>query len=334
MAKKDKKSKKKGQKACEEHACDCGCGHECTCHDDACDCDADGWAAGLTPEERAVWDVLDAVPAVDAFARLADECWRAGWGAGADWALTCVLSEDEAASALPHLGEGGDACPIAPGALSEDAAARVAGRLVLVSAAGALMRNVATDVPRTVGIVRVSDDAASACVVWSLVDGGAPTPALSLHLACHALASAPRVVLSAPAPAATALTYVLPLDDRAFTRVLWKAQAQCCTAIPGGVGVVADAACGAGDGAFCAQVAGKAAPGGVAVLAHRGLVVTGAGFDDVLRRVSCVEAAAGIYRDARVMNGGSDVFRQTISDARLRQIASASGVVLREEFLN
>ena len=168
MAKKDKKSKKKAREACEEHACTCGGDHACACRDDACDCGrGDEWAAGLTPEERAVWDALDAVPAVDALARLADECWRAGWGAGEDWALTYVLGEDEEPSALPHLADGGAVCPIAPGALGEDAAARLGGRLVLVSAAGSLMRNVATDVPHTTGLVRVSEDATCARVAGS-----------------------------------------------------------------------------------------------------------------------------------------------------------------------
>ena len=46
-----------------------------------------------------------------------------------------------------------------------------------------------------------------------------------------------------------------------------------------------------------------------------------------------VEKAAGVYAQARAMNGGSDRFLNTIPDEGLRGIAAAYGLPVNEEYL-
>ena len=64
-------------------------------------------------------------------------------------------------------------------------------------------------------------------IVWGLVGGGRPTSELPTHLAAHELKKemtngTNRIIYHAHPTNLIALTFVLPLEDKAFTRELWE----------------------------------------------------------------------------------------------------------------
>ena len=71
-----------------------------------------------------------------------------------------------------------------------------------------------------------------------------------------------------------------------------------------------------------------------AVWAHHGLFVSGPDFDTAFGLMHTIEKAAAIYAEARMLNGGSDEFRNTITDDGLRAIARDFKLDINERFLD
>ena len=69
------------------------------------------------------------------------------------------------------------------------------------------------------------------------------------------------------------------------------------------------------------------------VWAQHGLFCSGADFDATFGLMHTVEKAAAVYAQARLLNGGSDAFPNTIPDAGLRAIAETYHLPINGEFL-
>ena len=125
-----------------------------------------------------------------------------------------------------------------------------------------------------------------------------------------------------------ALTFVLPLEDRVFTRELWEMATECPVVFPEGIGV-----------------AGWMVPGGreiaeatsclmerynVAVWAHHGMFCSGEDFDLTFGLMHTVEKSAEIL--VKVLSIRPDKL-QTIKPQEFRDLAADFKVELPEEFL-
>ena len=76
-----------------------------------------------------------------------------------------------------------------------------------------------------------------------LVNGGRPTSELPSHLMNHQVKKKAtngeyRVIYHCHTTNVIALTFVLPLDDKVFTRELWEMATECPVVFPDGIGVV------------------------------------------------------------------------------------------------
>ena len=138
-----------------------------------------------------------------------------------------------------------------------------------------------------------------------------------------------RVIYHAHPANIIAMTYVLPLTSRDFTRILWQSATECPVVFPGGVGVVPWMVPGGADIALATSELMKEFD--AAVWAHHGLFCSGPDFDITFGLMHTIEKAAEIYVKAMSMGQG---IRQTITDDNLRAIAKDFGVTLREEFLD
>ena len=138
-----------------------------------------------------------------------------------------------------------------------------------------------------------------------------------------------RVIYHAHTPSLIALTYVLPLEDKVFSRVLWESATECPVVFPGGVGVVEWMVPGGAEIAMATSELMKKYD--AAVWAHHGLFCSGPDFDITFGLMHTIEKAADIY--VRAMSCGQGI-RQTISSDNLKAIARDFGVELREEFLD
>lgn len=141
-----------------------------------------------------------------------------------------------------------------------------------------------------------------------------------------------RVIYHAHPTNIIALSYLLPLDARTFTRVLWKAMTECVVVFPAGVGVVPWMVPGGADIARATSEQMKTFD--AVVWASHGLFVSGADFDSTFGLLHTIEKAADIYGRARAMNGGSGEFLNTITDEGLRQIGREFNVKINEAMLD
>ena len=121
--------------------------------------------------------------------------------------------------------------------------ANLGGEFFLVTAAGAHMRNVALDPDTGAGIVEVNAAGDAWRIVWGFKNGGVPTSEFPSHAAIQSVrrettGGTGRVLYHAHPANVVALTNVLPLDARTFTRALWKMLMEAMIAFPKGIGVV------------------------------------------------------------------------------------------------
>ena len=127
-----------------------------------------------------------------------------------------------------------------------------------------------------------------------------------------------------------ALTYVLPLTDRDFSRALWQSATECPVVFPEGVGVCPWMVPGGADIAMATSEKMKTYQ--AAVWAQHGLFASGPDFDITFGLAHTIEKAAEIY--VKVLSAGQGRIRQTITDDALRAIAHDFGVTINEEFLD
>ena len=137
-----------------------------------------------------------------------------------------------------------------------------------------------------------------------------------------------RVIYHAHPANIIAMTYILPLTSRDFTRALWQSATECPVVFPGGVGVVPWMVPGGADIALATSKLMKEYD--AAVWAHHGLFVSGPDFDTAFGLMHTIEKAAEIYM--KVVSSGKPVL-QTIRDEDLQAIADEFGVKLNQAFL-
>ena len=126
-----------------------------------------------------------------------------------------------------------------------------------------------------------------------------------------------------------AMTYVLPLTDRDFSRALWKSATECPVVFPGGVGVVPWMVPGGAEIALA--TCEKMKQYDAAIWAHHGLFASGPDFDTTFGLMHTIEKSAQIW----VLQKSTGLPEtSTIRDDELRAIAREFNVTLREYFLD
>lgn len=266
---------------------------------------------------------------VKRYIRTCNDGWLQGWHERNGGNLTYRLTKDEVAEMKPYF----DAQPrewVNMGVTGEN----LAGEYFLATGSGKYFRNVELDPEDSICVVEINEKGDSYRIVWGLVNGGRPTSEFPTHFMNHSVRVAAtngacRVIYHAHPANIIAMTYVLPLTDRDFSRVLWKSATECPVVFPGGVGVVPWMVPGGADIALA--TCEKMKEYDAAVWAHHGLFVSGPDFDTAFGLMHTIEKAAQIWV-LQKSTGLSEL--QTIEDDELRAIAVDFKVQLREEFLD
>ena len=269
---------------------------------------------------------------VRGFVRLCNDGWEQGWHERNGGNLSYRMRPEDVDTARKFFDK--EPRPWVPLGVE---APTMGGAYFLVTGAGNYMRNVASDPSRNIGIVELSAAGDAYRIVWGLDDGGRPTSEFPTHVMNHAVRAeatdgACRVIYHAHPTNIIALSYLLPLDARTFTRVLWKAMTECVVVFPAGVGVVPWMVPGGADIARATSEQMKTFD--AVVWASHGLFVSGTDFDSTFGLLHTIEKAADIYGRARAMNGGSGEFLNTITDEGLRQIGREFNVKINEAMLD
>jgi rhamnulose-1-phosphate aldolase len=210
-------------------------------------------------------------------------------------------------------------------------APELAGRYVLVTGTGKYFRHVKADPARNIGLVRVGAAGDDAELLWGLTDGGGVTSEFPAHMMSHVarLRMDPRhrVVMHCHPVNLLAMTYVHPLEERAFTRTLWRMCTECMMVFPDGVGVLPWMLCGTD--AIGAATAEKMALSRLVVWAQHGIYGAGRDLDETFGLIETAEKAAEVYLKIAPLPR-----LNTITDEQLRQIARRFGVQPREGYLD
>ena len=270
------------------------------------------------------------VEVMKGYIRMCNDGWEQGWHERNGGNLTYRMRPEEVELCRPFFKE-------KPGEWVNMGvqADNLAGEYFISTGSGKFLRNVILAPQDNICIVEINEKGDSWRIVWGLEKGGRPTSEFPSHFMNHSVRKAAtngeyRVIYHAHTPSLIALTYVMPLTAKDFTRALWQSATECPVVFPGGVGVVQWMVPGGPEIAMATSELMKKYD--AVVWAHHGLFVSGPDFDITFGLMHTIEKAADIY--VRVLAAGQGKVRQTITDDNLRAIARDFGVTLNEEFLD
>ena len=174
---------------------------------------------------------------VKGFIRMCDDGWQQGWHERNGGNLSYRLSEKDVEEAKEYFKEDDKWQSI--GASVPD----LANEYFMVTGSGKFFRNVILKPEDSTCIIKVDETGEKYKIVWGLVNGGRPTSELPSHLMNHQVKKKAtngeyRVIYHCHTTNVIALTFVLPLDDKVFTRELWEMATECPVVFPDGIGVV------------------------------------------------------------------------------------------------
>lgn len=262
------------------------------------------------------------------YIRMCNDGWLQGWHERNGGNLTYRMTDEEVNECRPYFSFE------RPWVNMGVQADNLKNEYFLATGSGKFFRNVILEPQDNICIVEINDKGDSYRIVWGLVKGGRPTSEFPSHFMNHSVRKAAtngenRVIYHAHPANVIALTYVLPLTAKAFTRALWQSATECPVVFPNGVGVVEWMVPGGSDIAMATSRLMEKYE--AAIWAHHGLFCSGPDFDITFGLMHTIEKAAEIY--VKVLSMGKDI-KQTITDDNLRAIAKEFGVTLNEEFLD
>ena len=260
------------------------------------------------------------------FMRMADDGFLQGWHERNGGNLSYRMKAEEAEAVKKFLTPGqwqpiGTSVPA------------LAGEFFLVTGSGKYFRNVMIKPEDSICIIELDDQGENYRIMWGLVNGGRPTSELPSHLMNHEVKKRKtngryRVIYHGHPANLIALTFVLPLEDKIFTRELWEMATECPVVFPDGVGVVPWMVPGGRDIAVATSKLMERYD--AAVWAHHGLFAAGEDFDLTFGLFHTIEKSAEIL--VKVMSMGQPK-SQTITPDDFRNLANDFHVSLPEEFL-
>lgn len=275
-------------------------------------------------------EVFD-LPFIQGFRRLCNDGFNFGWHERNGGNLTYLLSDEEVDLIRPHFNDRAGAW-IEMGV----AAPSLAHRFIMATGSGRFMRNVWEYTDHAAGIIELNDKGSAWRIVWGFKEDGRPTSEIESHIMnlavrCEADNFNTRVCYHMHCPHLIEMTYIVPLEDRVFSRILWQMMTECVVVFPQGVGVVPWMVPGGSE--IAKATSEKMKHFSAAVWAQHGLFATGASFDETFGLAHTIEKAAQLYIETRSANGGSDKFLNIITDELLVQTCKDFGVEINPNFI-
>ena len=210
-------------------------------------------------------------------------------------------------------------------------AKELAGKYFIVTGTGKYFKNVEKNPEGNLGVIRISDCGCVAELLWGYNDGGKFTSELPAHLMSHMarLKVDPnnRVVTHCHPTNLLAMTYVLELSDKTFSKELWQMCTECIVVFPEGVGVLPWMLCGTNE--IGVATAEKMKDFRIVVWSLHGIYGAGASLDEAFGLIETVEKAAQIYMMTAHLPRVN-----TLSKENMVELAEFFGVNYRKDFLD
>jgi rhamnulose-1-phosphate aldolase len=270
---------------------------------------------------------IDDMKFVQNFKKIANDAWLKGWHERNGGNITYRLTEDEVKGIEEYVNENSEYKAIGV------TVKNLANEYFLVTGSGKFIRNMTVCLEENAGIVKVDEKGENYKIVWGLINGAKPTSELPSHLMSHSIKlektkGAHRVIMHSHTTNVIALTFVLPLDGKIFTKELWEMATECPIVFPSGIGVVPWMVPG---GAAIAEVTGELMKlHDVVIWAHHGMFCSGETLDLTFGLMDTVEKSAEILVKVLAMGGK----KQTITSQNFRDLAKDFKVIISEDYLD
>lgn len=201
----------------------------------------------------------------------------------------------------------------------------------IVTGSGEHFRNIYKFPEEKTGIIKIRKDGQSFDIVWGFGKEGLPTSEIHTHLMVHNLKIQQnknhRVVMHAHATNLLAMSFIHDLDDREFTKTLWKMSTECIVVFPEGVGVLPWMVCG--NSSIGKKTVKKMKDVNAVIWSLHGVFAAGNSIDDTFGLIEAMEKSAEVYMKTK----NSEV-KQVITDSQLKDLANAFNVTPREGYLD
>lgn len=207
------------------------------------------------------------------------------------------------------------------------------GMYFLVTGSGKYFKNICDYPDRDTGLVRISEDGKYAEILWGFSDGGTPTSEFPTHLMGHAarLKVNPehRVIMHCHPTNLIAMSFTCDLDEKEFTKILWKMQTESIVVFPDGIGIIPWMVPGTTE---IGEVTSQKLLEFTSVLwPHHGLFASGTSIDEAFGLIETIEKAAEIWNIIQATGGK---IKQMITDQQLLDLAETFQVSPKEEYLD
>ncbi|MBR2871593.1 MAG: rhamnulose-1-phosphate aldolase [Clostridia bacterium] len=210
-------------------------------------------------------------------------------------------------------------------------ASALKGKCVIVTGTGKYFKNVKTDPETNLGIIRIAANGTDAELLWGFKDGGKFTSELPAHLMSHIarLKVDPknRVIMHCHPINILSMTFVHDLDEKAFTKTLWRTITECMVVFPDGLGVLPWMLCGTNE--IGEATAEKMKDFRMVVWAQHGIYGAGRDLDETFGLIETAEKGAEIYLKIKPFE-----IKQEITDENLKEIAEWFKVAYKDGWVD
>lgn len=260
------------------------------------------------------------------FADICHQSWLKGWNERNGGNMSYRMKPDEVEKIREFFFYGAPWKPI--GLTVEN----LAGEFFVFTGSGKYYKNVLREPDNNICIIEIDDGGENYRIVWGLFAGGVPTSELPTHLLNHSIKKANtngeyRVIMHAHPANIIALTFLLPLEDKTFTREIWEMITECPIVFPAGIGVLPWMVCGSSDIAYATGE--KIRQFDAVIWAHHGIFCAGPDFDVAFGLMDTIEKAAEIL--IKVMSCGGK--RQFITSEQILALSEPFNVNINKNML-
>lgn len=207
----------------------------------------------------------------------------------------------------------------------------LSGMVFLISATGSYFRKLKYAPAQGLGAVRVSLDGKRLELLWGFEEGAAPTSEMLMHFMGHIvrLKKEPshRVILHTHATNTIIMSANGMLDEKAFTRALWRMHSECIVVFPEGVGLVPWMV--PGTQGISAATAEKLKKFRLIIWPLHGIIATGNSIDEAMGLIETVEKISEIYIKSMGLPGKPQLLtdKQVLETAARFNIKPKSGIL-------
>ena len=267
---------------------------------------------------------IEELKSIKDLSSITKQMYRNGWHEINSGNISVRLLEEEIKDFIPENGYKTKIFPL------DIDASFIHNQYFLITGTGKYFRNIHKDPELNIGIIKILEDGKHYQMLWGFRDGKGPTSELNTHLLVHSqrqkINPDNRVVMHAHPTNILAMTHIHDLDEKSFTRTLWKMCTESIVVFPDGVSVLPWMLCGTKEIGY--ETAHKIKDSRIVVWTIHGVFAVGNSLDDAYGLIETVEKSAEVYlkiKDYQIIN--------ELSDDNLRELATYFKVDVKKDYL-